>query len=204
MAVKMMKGSVNLKVIIILVILVLVGVLAVLGMNTVKTFLGGAAADVEPKEVMAKSNEDGRGAVATWKSDKDSMGVVEYGTTPASLLLRAAETEAVTSHQVSLTPLRPNVNYYFRIRIGEEVYDNAGIPYSFKTNSNEEVAATVTPVSVPTVTPVAGVGTCDKNGDGRISSIELLNCRQVSPTTPPCDTDRDGRVSSVEKLKCNR
>lgn len=200
----MMKGSVNLKVIIILVILVLVGVLAVLGMNTVKTFLGGAAADVEPKEVMAKSNEDGRGAVVTWNSDKDSMGVVEYGTTPASLLLRAAETETATSHKVSLTPLRPNVNYYFRVRIGEEVYDNAGIPYSFKTNSNEEVVATVTPVSVPTVTPAAISSTCDKNGDGRVSSIELLNCQRVSPTPDLCDSDRDGRVSSVEKLKCNR
>ena len=204
MAVKMMKGGVNLKVIIILVILVLVGVLAVLGMNTVKTFLGGAAADVEPKEVMAKSNEDGRGAVVTWKSDKDSMGVVEYGTTPASLLLRSAETEAATSHQVNLTPLRPNVNYYFRIRIGEEVYDNAGIPYSFKTNGNEEAVATVAPVSVPTVTPAAGGGSCDKNGDGRVSSVELLNCKQVSPTPDPCDTDKDGRVSSVEKLKCSR
>ena len=62
----------------------------------------------------------------------------------------------------------------------------------------------MTPISVPTVTPVAGSSSCDKNKDGRVSSIELLNCRQVSPTASPCDTDGDGRVSSVEKLKCGR
>jgi hypothetical protein len=130
---------------------------------------------------------------------------VEYGTTPASLLLRAVESEAVTSHTVSLSPLKPNVSYYFRIRVGEEVYDNAGIPYSFKTNSSGEEPVLV-PTVVPTmVVPAAVGGNCDKDGDGRVSSVEMLACKNSPAPTPKvdsCDKDGDGRVNSVERINC--
>lgn len=76
------------------------------------------------------SNTD---ATVTWNTDRSSIGFVEYGTTPASLLLRAPESTQTTNHKVVLSPLRANVNYYYRIRIGESVFDNNGIPYSFKT-----------------------------------------------------------------------
>lgn len=204
MALRTMKGAINFKTVIILVILVLVGVLGVLGMNTAKTFLSGAAAGFDPVEVMAKSEEDGKGAVVTWRSDKESMGVVEYGTTPASLLLRAAETEQTTDHRVSLSPLRPNVSYYFRIRIGEEVYDNAGIPYSFKTNPSV-AGEDIRPTMVPTVSQAQGTASCDKDGDGRVSSLEKMSCgNQGSSGSDPCDKDGDGRVSSLERMSCGR
>lgn len=204
----MTKGRVNLKTIIVLVILVLVGVLGVLGMNTAKTFLSGAAADVEPKEVLAKSDEDGRSGVVSWKSDKESMGIVEYGTTPASLLLRAVESEAVTGHTVSLSPLKPNVSYYFRIRVGEEVYDNAGIPYSFKTNSSGEEPAlvpTVVPTIVTTTTTTGGGSNCNTDNDTRVSAYELTHCNTSPtpiPTIDPCDKDKSGRVDSFEADAC--
>lgn len=200
-----MKEKINAKTIIVLAVLIMVGVLSVLGVQTAKTYLSGAASGTEPKNVVGSPNADGKSAVVSWLSDKPSMGVVEYGTTPASLLLRAVETEAVTDHKVTLTPLKSGVNYYFRIRVGEDVFDNNGIPYTFKTNADaastgEEVQPEVQPTSAPVmdgaVTPVpaqsAGVcnRTTDYNGDGVINSLDFMSCQKgnsstETPTTMP-------------------
>ena len=194
-----MKGKFNAKTIIVLAVLIMVGVLSVLGVQTAKTYLSGAAGGTEPKNVLGAPSADGKSAVVSWISDKPSMGVVEYGTTPASLLLRAVETEAVADHKVTLTPLKSGVNYYFRIRVGEDVFDNNGIPYTFKTNADEtsEVAIpTSAPIIDTTVTPIpaqsAGVcnRTTDYNGDGVINSLDFMSCQKgngsnATPTTMP-------------------
>jgi len=179
-----MRGAVNVKSIIVLVIILLVGVLGVLGINTVRTYMSSAATDTEPKSVLARPLADGRSAVISWTSDKASMGVVEYGTTPASLLLRAVETESVTSHSVTLTPLKPGANYYFRIRIGEEVFDNNGIPYSFKTLAAE---ATPIPINVPIIANPSSNGNCDigdiYNGKAIANSLDVILCLKGQPGT---------------------
>lgn len=211
-----MKGGVSIKTIIVLVILILVGVLGVLGINTARVYMSGAAGGTEPTEgsVLAKIDEEEGGAVVTWASEKESMGIVEYGTTPASLLLRAVETSETTSHRVILNPLKANTNYYFRIRVGEEVFDNNGIPYSFKTKDKQSAEGGVTVVPTRAVaggtTPTPGsAGSCDENKDGRVSSIEQARCAtageaSVAPTggASKCDLNKDGRVSSMEQLKC--
>ena len=214
-----MKGKVKAKTVIIMVILLLVGVLGVLGVNTAKTYLGSAAGGMEPQNIRAQSNEDGRGAEVTWVSDKESMGVVEYGTTPASLLLRAVESQAVLSHKVALAPLRPNVSYYFRIRVGDEIYDNGGIPYSFRTEAAQVVSPT--PPSEVTIVPLMpttapGVAACggnsDYNGDGVINSLDRIDCLNAGggsavPTvvTDSCsnvDYDQNGVINSIDRIKC--
>ena len=211
-----MMGKINVKTIIIMVILLLVIVLGVLGANTVKTYLGSAAGSMELQNIAAKSNGEGRGAEITWTSDKESMGVVEYGTTPASLLLRAVESEAVLSHRVALAPLKPNVSYYFRIRVGDEIYDNGGIPYSFRTAASQVVSP------VPQVTVVPRVpsettscdGRSDYNGDGVVNSLDRIDCMNAGgvsavPTvvvpTDGCsnrDYDSNGVINSIDRIKC--
>lgn len=185
-----MKGKFSIKTVIIIVILLMVGVLGVLGVNTAKTYLSGASADLTPSNVLGKGNEDGKSATITWMTDKEAMGVVEYGTTPASLLLRAPESSQSTNHSLVLTPLKPGTNYYFRIRIGEEVFDNNGIPYSFKTK-----AAAIEPTLIPTivvqptvkVASESGTTTCnrttDYNKDGIVNSLDYINCQKNKPTT---------------------
>ena len=207
----------SIKTIVVLVILLLVGVLGVLGMNTVKTYMSGASAGSEPKVVKVVPSD--RSAQISWVSDKATMGVLEYGTTPASLLLRSLETSATTSHFVEIKPLKANVSYYFRIRVGDEVYDNNGIPWSFKTKNTEKKESS-TPV-VPTVAvsgmkivPTASLQQqsapkkvdCDSNGDGLVSTIEKLKCPDQSKTEKKksCDSDGDGMVTSIEKLKCGQ
>ncbi len=188
----MNKNKFSIKTVIVIIILILVGVLGVLGINTAKTYLSGAAGDTVAKNVLAKPNEDGKSASITWVTDKASMGVVEYGTTPASLLLRAPESEQSTSHSLTLSPLKANTNYYFRIKVGDDVYDNNGIPFSFKTKGGGTGVATpsatkVTPsvALVPTVAQSTSsgnktTGVCDRttdyNADGIINSLDYMSC----------------------------
>jgi hypothetical protein len=218
-----MKGGVNVKTIIVLVILLLVGVLGVLAVNTVRTYIGGASADTEPKNVVAVSGDDGKSATVSWASDKPSMAVVEYGTTPASLLLRAIEPSEATDHQVSLAPLKSGTSYYFRIRIGEEIFDNSGIPYSFKTKAAEVVVApTAVPTMVPVLQPTAAVitGSCDNktdyNKDGVVNSLDYIACLKSGnkATGAPASTtsgskcpagvdfDKNGTVNSIDMIRC--
>ena len=212
-----MNKAGTIKSVLIVLILLLVIVLGVLGLNTAKTYIGGASADTQPKNVLATPNDDGKSATVTWSSDKSLIGVVEYGTSPASLLLRSPESEATTTHSVVLSPLKSGTSYYFRIRIGEEVFDNNGIPYSFKTKP-AEVVATPTIAVVPTAVPVVSVtqsntacsNTVDYNKDGVINSLDNITCRknlQASPTTaskcpPNVDYNKDGVINSLDRIKC--
>ncbi|HOZ81020.1 MAG TPA: hypothetical protein PK370_02245 [Candidatus Woesebacteria bacterium] len=216
----MNRGAVPIKTILIIVVMILVGALGVLGVSTVKSYMSGASADTEPKNVLAKPGEDGKSGVITWASDKPTAGVVEYGTTPASLLLRAIEADATASHKVTLSPLKPNVNYYFRIRVGEEVFDNNGIPYSFKTkesSSGNEVLISITPTLVPSNVPTLAGGcsrTVDYNKDGSVNSVDYIECvkKNLGSATPVptvsggCDPTKDydsnGVVNSLDRIKC--
>jgi len=215
----MKKNKVSVKTIIIIIILLLVGVLGVLGVNTAKTYLSGASSDMAPKTVVAKPSEDGKSVVITWTSDKASIGVVEYGTTPASLLLRAPESEQSTNHSISLSPLKAGTNYYFRIRVGEDVFDNNGIPYSFKSKVATEVPTLMPTVAVvPTVASesAAVAGECnratDYNKDGIVNSLDYMSCLKnvptsaVGATSEACpagvDYDKNGVVNSLDRIKC--
>ncbi|MCX6726896.1 MAG: fibronectin type III domain-containing protein [Candidatus Shapirobacteria bacterium] len=209
----MMSGKISLKTIIILVILVLVGVLGVLGVNTVKTYFSSAAAGAEPTAVLATPNSDGKSAVVTWTTEKAVQAVVEYGTTPASLLLRSVESDSTTDHHVTLTPLKSGVNYYFRIRVGEDTpYDNNGIPYSFKTKDSSEVVVVQPTVAVvPTGSATSCVQNKDYNNDGVINSLDYLQCIRsngVKPTVGASgcaggvDYNGDGTINSLDMIKC--
>lgn len=223
----MNQGKVGIKTIIVLVILALVGVLSFLGMGAVRTYLTGASAGSEPKSVLATPAEDGKSAIITWQTDKPVQAVVEYGTTPASLLLRSLETDTATSHRLTLSPLKTATSYYFRIRVGEEVYDNSGIPFSFKTktaNGTPPPAVSVKPTLavVPTGSiPTGGMcsRTVDYNGDGVVNSIDYIKCMGNSTTKAPVTTsptlvptgggcrsdvdyDKNGVVNSLDRIKC--
>lgn len=190
----MKTGRINVKSIIITVIILLVGVLSVLLVTNVRTYITGAAAGAEPKNVLAVPGDDGKSATITWTTEKPVQAVVEYGANAASLLLRAPEAEATTDHRVTMNPLKSSQNYFFRIKVGEEIYDNGGIPYSFKTKVGveAEVPPTMaivspvptTPLSLPTAamsTPSSGGSTTCKSGidynkDGVANSLDYLYC----------------------------
>lgn len=225
----MNNGGASVKTVIILVILVLVGVLGVLGVNTVRTYMSGASVGSEPKNVLATAGDDGKTAVITWNTDKPAQGIVEYGLGPASLLLRELEADQLTDHKVTLKLLKPNTNYYFRIRVGEEVFDNSGIPYSFKTKAGGGANPTVVPTrpqlptGVVTTPTVIGGAVCDRvtdyDGNGVVNSVDFVTCIKnggkpaLIPTTKPVPTsnseckstidyDGNGVINSLDRIKC--
>jgi len=145
----------NLKTIIIVFVLFLAGIASVLGISRVKTYLGGAQADEEPGNVQVQAQDTS--ATVSWQTDKAVLGTIEYGTNQASLLLRAPESQPATIHRVALSPLKSDIVYYYRIRIGETLYDNNGVPFSFRTKAATVV---VEPTLAPTTTPVVGEDDC--------------------------------------------
>lgn len=78
---------------------------------------------------------DANKAIITWETDKDTIAVVEYGTSadPNTFSTFAFSEIETTSHNVSLNALEPNTTYFFQIRIGDGVYDNGGSFWTFTT-----------------------------------------------------------------------
>jgi hypothetical protein len=212
-----MRGASKIKTVILVVIMGMVVILGILGMDTVKTYMSGATADFQPSEVTSNVTADGRSVTISWKTTKESRGYVEYGTTPASLLLRSEidGDGGTLSHMVTLSPLKVNINYYFRIRAGEdeakksewEVFDNAGIPFSFNTKvgsgvvrpegrgeNREETVPTVpmiepNPTIAAVITPAVVKAGCennvDYNHDGVTNSLDIITCFKTSAGVTP-------------------
>jgi hypothetical protein len=110
----------------------------------------GSVAPVDIKVVEITSDS----ATITWRTDRETQGVVEYGTSPKELVYFAPETGPKTEHRVELTLLRDSTPHYFQVRIGDNVYDNGGIPFTFTTTAFGEEPSPVptrlpTPESVP-------------------------------------------------------
>ena len=214
-----MKGKVNLKTIIIFAILILVIILSVLVVNTAKTFISGAAADYEPQNLMAVPKEDGKTAVLSWTTDKEVKASVFYGTNMASLLLMAEDVEATIDHNILLTNLKSDTIYYYKIVVdNDNIFDNGGLMYNFKTNSSLEPVVTIEPTAIPTLaiipsspSAITDSSTCNKttdyNKDGAINSIDYISCSKgiITPgAVDACtgDYNKDGVINSMDRIKC--
>jgi hypothetical protein len=201
----MKKG---IKTIIIIIILLLVGVLAAVGIRTAKTYLSGASGGKEPQSVRVEA--DVKSATVTWQTEKEVQGTVEYGTTPASLLLRALENQPSTTHRVILSPLKESTTYYFRIRVGDEIFDNNGIPYSFKTKAAQVTPTqAVTPSPSPTEAPVATPTTASGETPSSTSSAETVtSCNKADfqekfgTSDSSYDFDDNGTVNTKDWIEC--
>lgn len=196
-----MKGKINLKTIIILVILVLVIILGVLGMNVVKTYISGASADFEPKNLSAVSTTDGTSATVSWTTDKAATASVFYGTNMASLLLMAEDSASTTDHKILLTNLRSGKTYYYKIVVGDNEFDNGGTMFTFKTLGDD--AATVVPTiatpTIPVVTlPTTTVPITTITPTKTSTSTGTTNCNKTT------DYNKDGTINSLDYIMCVR
>lgn len=200
--------KINIKSLVIFGVLAVVMVLVVVAVNQVRTLISGASSGVEPQSVSAVSGDDGRSAVITWISDKESINKIEYGTTAASLVLISTEASASTNHSVALSSLKPGTTYYFRIRSGDEVFDNGGIPYNFKTKADISAIVTPTlPVAIPSQTASSAntlTKQCDTktdyNKDGVVNSIDLAVCKNNGGTVVSSSNSAPVATPTVKKL----
>jgi len=227
-----MAGKVSVKTVLIVVIAMLVIVLSVLGISVGRNYLASAAGGSEPAAMVTVPTE--KSVKISWTTDKATLSRVQYGTTPASMLLQSdlsEEVDAKTSHVVNISNLKPGQSYYFRIKTGDSLYDNGGIPFSFKTKGGVEATPTVAlvptqPIVAPTSAPVAA--TCeqgeDYNKDGAMNSLDIVYCKQNStgtsaggptsaaPTTttkatacvPGTDYNKDGAINVLDIVYCNQ
>jgi uncharacterized protein (UPF0333 family) len=218
-----MKKKINIKMIVIFAVLLVVIVLGVVGVGAVRTFMSGATSGTEPKGApTAVSSADGKSATVTWTADKESTSSVIYGTTAASLVLTAVETNSTTDHNVSLTSLRPGTKYWFKVIAGGETYDNGGTPYSFQTSGEDTANITPTEAVVPTdttlpleqtpvgTTSATPTGACDPkvdyNKDGVVNSFDLAECKKnggavtSSTLSPTVTTTTTNSVCSGSNL----
>lgn len=205
--------KVNIKKIIIVVILLLTGVLAVFGIRAAKTYLSGAAGGAEPQDVQVQAEV--KSATINWQTEKENQATVEYGTTPASLLLRAPEQQPATTHQVDLSPLRSGTTYYFRIRVGDKIFDNDGIPFSFKTKgeeTEESLSPTPTQQALPTsaqpsptkpATESAQPTTSTATGSAKVTQCVKSEFKEKFGTSDSSyDLDDNGIVNTRDWIMC--
>ncbi len=131
---------------------ILIALLSLLVLVGVGFFvIGGGftrATDVVPQNVVVEEVTE-TSAVITWQTPIETQAVVEYGTNPTSLNFFAPETEKTKDHRVEITLLSPETTYYFQIRVGDEVFDNNGAPWTFTTKARGQQD----PVSTPTPLP---------------------------------------------------
>ncbi|GIW63461.1 MAG: hypothetical protein KatS3mg091_263 [Patescibacteria group bacterium] len=174
----------------------LAAVLAVLGI-VFFVYTGGftKAGDQKPTDVVIANITEGSAQI-TWKTAIAVQSVVEYGTTPTALNFFAPETEKTTDHKVDLTLLSPETTYYFQIRVGDTIYDNAGVPWSFttksKTQSNNQTTPSPTPnnangsntdsdnsQSVPTPTPTPYQSFKLESDSNQVKECNYTSCNQI-------------------------
>lgn len=110
--------------------------------------------------IVAISDSDGKSATIMFTTNKQAISKIEYGTTAASMVLMTTDDVSTSSHQIILSQLRPSTNYYYRIRIGDRIFDNNGMPYMFKTKGQTSVYT----VSISSVVAVS-------SSDGKSATI---------------------------------
>ena len=194
---KINKKAVIIMLVSLLGVAIIVGV--VLSMGKIRTFLGGATGGLRPEGVRV-TNITANSATVIWQTSKPVAGQVEYGTTPGSFLLRNTETAQIGDHSLALSPLLPETIYYFRIRIGEEIYDENGAPYSFTTKGAVASVPRVTVSPTPTLPVSTSSASVTKAPSATVSAKYKLNDFQIKfgSSDPEFDINKDGVVNSAD------
>jgi len=134
---------------------ILIGIVLAIGIifGGVKVYQGifAKADDVTPVDVVV-SDINQNSVKVNWSTAQDTQGVIEYGTTPTALNFFAPEPLRTKTHSVDLTLLSPNTTYYFQIRVGENKFDNGGVPWTYSTKNTDK---TLSADPTPTVAAVA-------------------------------------------------
>jgi len=113
------------------------------------------ASDTAPRTVIITANAQNTAKI-TWDTDQETQGVIEYGSSPTALNFFAPEAQKGKKHTADLTLLSPGTTYYFQVRIGDQKYDNGGVPWTFTTKS-KAAAGDATGEATLTPTPTTGL-----------------------------------------------
>lgn len=123
-------------------------------------------------------------ATISWTTDQETQGTIEYGTSATQLTFFSPEPVKTQQHSVDLTLLTPGTTHFFVIRIGDQVYDNAGVPWSFTTKADKNAEATPSAnIESPVGTPSAST---DRDKPVASPTTKISPLKSSTPTlTPP-------------------
>mgnify|MGYP001058957942 CR=1 FL=1 len=119
--------------------LLLIGTI-VLGLGAVGTILGlkkfsgtrsKASQENQPKNIRLEEVNP-TSATISWTTKEPAYGFVSYGES-MSLGNTVQTGEKATVHTATVPNLTAGTTYYYKVGVGEEIYDNEGVPYSFTT-----------------------------------------------------------------------
>ena len=97
-------------------------------------------ASLSKAENVTISDVSQNSARISWSTQTGTIGAVKYGTSEGALSFYAPETVSTPSqnHSVELTLLSPGSVYYFQVQIGDEIFDNGGVSWTFSTKSKTD------------------------------------------------------------------
>jgi len=161
------KIFLNLLVVILLIIGVVVGIYAVKRMTN---YLSRAQIGVgQPQNVLVRVIDPNQ-VVISWTTSQEVISLILYGTSPTALDNTQTELSSVKTHRITITDLKPGTNYFFKIQVGKEIFDNKGQPWRFKTSS-----------------------------DGKQPSLEMSDFQKAYGTNDPkFDLNKDGIVNGFD------
>lgn len=118
------------------IIILLAGTFAgVFFLNMTQVFRIGASPENSPKDVRI-SNLSDSSATISWITDSETEAFINYGTNENSLGTVEAEDSSglkYKTHQITLSGLSANTQYFFKINSNGSDYDNNSLPWKFTT-----------------------------------------------------------------------
>ena len=116
-----------------------------LGMNQI--FKIGADSSIAPRDIRV-SNINNNSATISWITDKEASNFVSWGESQ-SLLNRVGGEDnlKLSTHTVSISGLKPNTKYFYKINSEGTMFDNKGIPWEFSTGPDLGISQNVLLVS---------------------------------------------------------
>jgi hypothetical protein len=146
------------------------------------------ASDDRPIDVTVTPNS-ANSVTVNWSTGNATQGQVLYSNDiegPDKYPSIAPETSPTTSHSVVLTLLEADKMYYFKIKIGENMYDNGGIAWSFTTPSSEAVITPSASLLSPTATASATLPS--KAVTKAVSKLSITPIQHLKFTNPAVTT----------------
>lgn len=107
-----------------------------LGMKQV--FRIGADTSVQPTDIRV-SNVTDNSTTVSWTTDKPSADFLIWGESEGSASRIEKEGDGVqkySTHSITLSGLKPNTKYFYKINSDGETFDNKGIPWEFSTGNS--------------------------------------------------------------------
>ena len=104
-------------------------------LNTRQIFRIGASATAQPKDVKI-SNINDNSATISWTTDSQTSNFLAWGESEGAISKieqENATNEKFFTHSISVSGLKPNTNYFFKINSGGTSFSNNGVPWKFTT-----------------------------------------------------------------------